>query len=141
MTISDFAITDYFNTKNAPFAYSDVSAVMVSSIGAPAFMTMNFDCRITNPSDEILTRMLKLMWKYYDDRYPGVIQYQGELLRFSLTLAPGQTYDYHFEGNYYDPSDGQWYSYLIIALRTTHCLWLEDEYGGKSPEACVQRLT
>ncbi|GAJ01960.1 unnamed protein product [marine sediment metagenome] len=119
------------------FTFSNVSAEMVGCIAASAFMTMNFDCLITNPTDQTLTKVIKTMRSYYTDSEPGVVHGPWEItaVRVSLTLGPGQSYDYHFEGNYYIYPD--WYTYVLVFLRQTHCLWLEDEAGIKSEEACV----
>ncbi|GAI75526.1 unnamed protein product [marine sediment metagenome] len=119
------------------FTYSNVSARMVSFNPAPAFYTMTFSCRVTNLTDATIARTLRLM---YGSDGGSFYNYRG--ISLSLTLAPGQSYNFYFDGNGimpgsdpYDPT----YNGPLISRRTTHCMYLEDEYGNKSAEGCVTR--
>ncbi len=117
----------------APFTFSNAWAELVDCISAPAWKTMNYGCRITNPGSQTLTKTLKVMWHYYETANPAN-SYSAELTRFSLTLTPGQIYDFTFYGNINEEN-----AWLVISTQTTHCIWLEDLDGNKSPVLCVHR--
>jgi len=127
-------IEDVVITVLPSFVFSNVSSVGVVCKAAPAFATQDFSCLVANPTDETITRTLKLMRLYRT--YPRT-EWSGpyEVLSFDLTLLPGQTYQCSIEGNYYEA--GEWYCRLIIPTATISCLYLEDEYGNQSVQACV----
>ena len=111
-----------------PFVFSNVSLRQVPYYDAMAFNTLLFNCTITNPTSIAATRRIHLKWKYKsfnDIEYPwgSVIT----LKSFNLALAPGESYDFEWDGNYNNSGP-------LVSRRTWHAMWMEDEDGNKSEE-------
>lgn len=125
-----------------PFTFSNVSASMVTMQDAPAFNTIIYRCRVTNPGSSPATKRLNVMYKSrryktYDSGWTD--WWQTVYWSFDLTLNPGQSYDFVWNGNTYGQRDPDAYNGPLVAMRTDVCMWLEDEEENKSEEGCVSR--
>lgn len=118
-----------------PFTFSNVWCKKVVLSGAPAWRTIEWYCTITNPNNVSVTQPLKLM----KAPQPSLGYHEPRLhYSFSLTLAPGQSYSFKWDGNAprdpRDPGGPQWGPAIGD---TPCCLYLEDEQGNKSAQCCV----
>lgn len=113
-----------------PFTFSNVSVRKVTMYDAPAWETMEFYCTISNPNDLTLTKLIKVMCRWGT----GSAYKQWS---FELTLAPGQSYNFKWDGNRYGQRNPDAYNGPLVARRQRVCMWLEDEEGNKSQEGCV----
>ncbi|MBA7483252.1 hypothetical protein ES707_18763 [subsurface metagenome] len=102
---------------------------------ATAYQVPVFDCRISNVTDETITRRMTL-WQhgfsygYMEWRDPIAIE------SFEVTLKPGASYDYHYDG--YGPHcDAEWCCNPQLDLYYAYYYWLEDELGNKSSEVSI----
>ncbi len=149
MTISDFGITDYFNTKNPPLSFSAMSAIRATCPSATAWGVPALSCTISNPNAQSVTRNIKIMWAAYsrtygkwagpnglqDTRYDVICDpiTQCILNPFPLTLAPNESVQFSYQG-YRAGGD------ICAPLLAMHCdyyFWLEDETGNKSSEGVI----
>ena len=113
------------------FVYTLASIRLVGFQPAYAFQTVIFNCRITNPSNSTLTKTINLMY-----RYPPASS--SVRWSFSLTLAPGQSYDFVWDGNTYGQRVPDAYNGPIVSVGQTICMYLSDE-EGESVEVCATR--
>jgi len=113
-----------------PFTFSNVWTKKVIMYDAPAWETMEFYCTVTNPNDVTATELLKVMCRWGTGS--AYLQWT-----FELTLAPGQSYNFKWDGNRYGQRDPDAYNGPLVARRQRVCMWLEDEEGNKSAEGCV----
>lgn len=120
---------DVIITAPLPFTFSNVSAKKVTFYALPGYNTIVFHCTVTNPNNASVTKTLKLM-------RGGAIYGEVARGRITLTLAPGRSYSYSYDGNTRDPVSGYYYGPYIIGSGT-HYFWLEDLDGNKSAKKYV----
>ena len=126
-----------------PFTFSNESVYRKTCPTATAWDTPVYDCTISNPHDRPVSHDLTLYmqsyshtkYKWYDPR-PATSHPGG---RVSLTLKPGQSYDFHFDGYHWWPEYGEWGCDPGIPLHYTIVFWLQDEAGNRSEGVSVYR--
>lgn len=130
--VSVNGLTGSFTAVAAPqsFTFSNVSAKKVTMYDAPAWETIEFYCTITNPNDITVTELLKVMCRWGTGN--ASLQWT-----FELTLAPGQIYNFKWDGNRYGQRSPDAYNGPLVGRRQRVCMWLEDQEGNKSAEGCV----
>ncbi len=120
MTIAEFGITDYINTKALSYQILQAS---IESIPGLLWLQPVFSCQITNPGTPG-TRLVsfQLLWiGHYSARGLQTIE------SFQLTLGAGQNYLYTFDNT----KPGGYYK-VAIDRDAIAQIWLEDDAGGKS---------
>ncbi len=149
MTISNFGITDYFNTKNPGLSFGAMSAVRATCPSATAWGVPVLNCAISNPHSQQVTQNIKVMYALYSRTYgkwagPNGLQdlrydFLCESIRscilnpFPLTLAPGQSIQFSYQG-YCAGGD---ICAPLLAMHYDYYFWLEDETGNKSSEGVI----
>lgn len=127
-----------------PFTYNNESVYRKTCPRATAWDTPVYDCRMTNPSGSSVTHRIEI-WsqtyshtkkKWYD---PKMITRYAPEPPWDITLGPGQSYDLHFDGWYYDADDREWRCDPTIAYHRTIRYWLQDENGNRSAGVSVYR--
>ncbi len=127
MTISDFGIMDYFNTKYPPpvpaFTYQVTAAYVCRLPQASAWRTPGLSCRISNPSSQPVSHVVT----FRNARVSGTAYDYSE--SFSLTIPAGGYVDWFFNDNY--PGMGGYYKTALGGDGVVD-VWLEDDAGGNS---------
>lgn len=127
------------------FSFSTPVVNKIADTGASAYWTIDFSCTVTNNTQNIVTRTVNAWYRLISgatgeiqtDPYIGVA---GETSpgRVEVTLYPGESFTYQFNGNYYDPNDLKWYAWKVIPLNGTLTVWLQDDLGNKSEEITLE---
>lgn len=116
-----------------PFTFSNVYCIKVVMTEATAWRTIEWYCTITNPNNASITQPLKLM----KAPQPSLGYYEPRLhSSFNLTLAPGQSYNYKWDGNLKSP-DFPYFTLGPAVGDTQMCMYLEDEWGNMSAQCCI----
>jgi hypothetical protein len=113
-----------------PFTFSNVSAQRVTMNTAPAFATIIFYCTINNLNSVAATHTINVRAKVWDS-YHSVWGDFGVLNSFSLSLSPGQSSTFKWDGNVFNTG---WGLGPQMSQQQTLHMWLEDEGGNKSAE-------
>lgn len=128
------------------FTFSSGSVSTKTCPTASAWWTPVIDYIISNPDPRSVTRSLTLWRQEYSHTYnrwysPQPITrmpWSGMPSPCKLTLAPGASYAYHYDG-YFQDTVGDWLCDPLIAMRYTVRYWLQDELGNQSPYVEVVR--
>lgn len=118
-----------------PLTFSNVSIEKVTFYDAPVYKTIIFHCTITNPSGVNTTRRLDFMGRTRSFK-TGATRTML-VWSFELTLAPGESYNFKWDGNTYGQRTPTAYNGPLVPAGNELCVWLEDEQGNKSAEGCV----
>lgn len=127
-----------------PFTFSNEKVYSKTCPVATAWWTPVFDCRMTNPSSKSVTHRIGIWQHRYSHTY-GKWYGPYEITRYApeppwdITLGPGQSYNLHFDGYYYDATDHEWRCDPTIGAHYTIYYWLQDELGNKSKKVSVYR--
>jgi len=99
-------------------------------LGGSTWNTLDFHCRISNNGAVAATHKISWWWTY-----PGTYNHEMVIsdaigtVPFSLTLQPGEYYDFRWVGPEHGPADG---CNPILAPRRSFSFWLQDELGNRS---------
>ena len=122
-------------TPGPAFTYSNEQGGHVVKAGNPNYSFLTYDCDITNPTGATATEIISLWRSDWEgtvmslagqhdcctDQGYGICPSCKDPGQIELTLAPGQSYHYHF--CCFNGSTMQAYQ---------DYLWLEDDRGGES---------
>ncbi len=119
--------------STVPFVFGAVSGRILSCappVGSSSWNTVDFYCTIVNMGSVVATHEIHWMWTY-----PGTYDHEFNindgigLVPFSLTLQPGESYDFRWVGVEHGPSDG---CDPVLTTNRSFSLWLQDEFGNQS---------
>lgn len=134
-------------TAVGTFSYSDYSATIQGCPTATAWSYPEVYFTVRNLLGINATHTLRLYAQKYSMTYavwydPYVVPYRaivGQPTTFELALAPGGSYDYHYDGLFWNPDIPGFACDFAIAKRYIVDFWLQDELGNMSPKVRVVR--
>ncbi len=134
-------LTGSFKAVAAPaFTFSNVSLSIMTCPVATAWKTPTFICNVVNHNAVPVTHSLNMRYRRYSVKrgeWYGPFEEREGLIE--LTLAPGESYIYTFEGYHEQWNDpGDWECDPAMGSTYDWEFWLEDELGNKSTIATVR---
>lgn len=113
------------------FSFSNGLGRHVPCPAGGSYPVPHLEWTIQNNTSVAATRNITLMSIRRSD-VTGVEVGPFGIKSFELTLQPGQSYSYSFDGFYY--LAGEWYCEPVHYSKYVYRYWLEDGVGGKSSE-------
>ncbi len=117
-----------------PFTFSNVSVSTRTCPVATAWKTPTFTCDVVNNNLDSVTHTLNMKYRRFSVKrktWYGPFEEREGLIE--LTLAPGESYLYKFEGYHEQWDDpGDWECDPQMGSTYDWEFWLEDELGNKS---------